>query len=194
MRSSNDRLTRPWSRVLVITLAFATLSAGCSRGARPSGSAAVACAGEDDGAGEGRTAAELRKAVESGPLFAELNASSPLASCRLTTEAGRSILEHTFANGASLRSTSDPRIEYAEQEARFPAARPVADAIALLKRVEATAFSGGCGIDWNRPDTANQADANARETVYRGATCNCRARVSLRVDGQASGVSLRSAC
>lgn len=194
MRSSKERFARSSSKVLVIALTFATLSAGCSRGARPSGGGAVACAGEDKGAGEGRTAAELRKAIESGPLFTELSASSRLASCRLTTEAGRSILEYTFANGASLRSTSDPRIEYADQEARFPSPRTVADAIALLKRVEATAFSGGCGIDWNRPDTANQADANARETVYRGGTCNCRARVTLRVDGQASGVSLRSAC
>jgi hypothetical protein len=194
MRSSNDRFARSWSRALVVALTLATVSTGCARGARTPGGATAACAGEDGGAGEGRTGAEFRKAVESGPLFTELNASSPLASCRLTTERGRSILEYTFANGASLRSTSDPRIEYADQEARFASPRSVADSIALLKRVEATAFSGGCGIDWNRPDTANQADADARETVYRGGTCNCRARVSLRVDGQASGVSLRSAC
>jgi hypothetical protein len=180
--------------MLVVALTFATMSAGCARGGRTASSAAVACTGEDAGAGEGRTAAELRKTVESGPLFSELNAASPVASCRLTNEAGRSILEYTFANGASLRSTSDPRIEYADQEARFTAPRPVADAVALLKRVEASAFSDGCGINWDQPDTENQADSNTRETVYRGGTCNCRARVSLRVDGQASGVSLRSAC
>jgi hypothetical protein len=113
----------------------------------------------------------------------------------MTTESGRIALEYAFGTAANLRVTSDPRIEYSDQEARLTAPIPHEQAMELLRRVEGASFTGGCGINWNKPDTSTQTEREAsRETVFRGETCNCRAQVSHRLDGRVVSLSFRSAC
>jgi hypothetical protein len=198
MRSSDVRTIICRAPFTVATLAL--LSAACSGGAprtETTAADAPACAGQPpETSGElARTAAEVRRAAESGPLFAQLAAAAPSPSCRMSTESGRIVLEYAFGTVGNLRVTSDPRIEYSDQEARLAAPIPMDQAVELLQRVERASFSDGCGVNWSQPDTSNQAEREAtRETVFRGGTCNCRARVTRGPDGRAIGLSFRSAC
>ena len=81
-----------------------------------------------------------------------------------------------------------------DQEARF--ASPLAeDAVALLTRVEQASFgTPGCGIDWRQPETRPASDdPKATESIYRGDTCNCQARVRSDAAGHVTGLVFRSA-
>ena len=94
-----------------------------------------------------------------------------------------------------MRVTRNAQIEYSDQEVRF-ASPPSESPVAVLTRTEQAAFDGkGCGIDWRSGDTsAASDDPSARETVYRGDTCNCQARVRSDAKGRVVGLLFRSAC
>jgi hypothetical protein len=102
---------------------------------------------------------------------------------------------YVFADGATLRVTRDPTIEYSDQEAQFGAAL-TDDPVALLTRAEHSGFgSEGCGIDWQHAATEAAAeDAKSTEQVYRGEVCNCQARVRRNAGGKVVGLLLRSTC
>jgi hypothetical protein len=138
---------------------------------------------------------ELLKTIESAPLYATLLSITPLRTCRVTEHSARIVLDYTFADGSVLHVERDSRIEYTLQEARF--ATPVSlDALEVLTRAERTAFGAqGCGIDWLRPEMqAAKENATVRDTVYRGDTCNCQARVRTAASGRVVGLIFRSAC
>jgi hypothetical protein len=102
---------------------------------------------------------------------------------------GRTVLAWRFRDGAALRVERDAAIEYANQQARVGKSFR-GDPIAVLKRAERTAFGkGGCGIDWRRP-----ASAAAGTSVFRGAACNCEARIGRDARGRVQTLALRSAC
>jgi hypothetical protein len=172
--------------------------AGCSQPtvadtAVPAGAALVSCQAATDGAApkERAALAEWRAAVENGPLYAAA-ARASAASCRTQLQTGAVALEYRFDNGGWLRARRDEALESSEQEARFgkPSAQ---DPQPLLLQAERAAFGeAGCGLDWQKAET--QADKDSTETVYRGKTCSCQARVRRNDAGQVLGVSLRSAC
>ena len=145
---------------------------------------------------EAQTVDVLRGTVEKGPLYAIANsAAGGPASCRIGADSSGIALEYTFRDGAWLRVMHDPRIEYDNQDVRF--ASPLAeDAVTVLTRVEQTAFApGGCDIDWRKAETQQAGDdPGSTETIYRGDTCNCQARVRKDIAGRVVGLVFRSAC
>jgi hypothetical protein len=152
---------------------------------------AVRCAARADfpNAGAANAAGELRRAVERGALYRALAASSPAVSCEVEQADGRTVLAWRFRDGASLRVERDAAIEYANQQARIGKSFR-GNPMAVLKRAERTAFGkGGCGIDWRRP-----ASAAADTSVFRGAVCNCEARIGRDARGRVQTLALRSTC
>jgi hypothetical protein len=136
---------------------------------------------------------ELRKGVESGPLYAALAGIAPVRTCRARQDpSGRSVVDYTFADGGQLHVERDERIEFTLQEARFASPRMI-DAREILMRAERAAFApDGCGIDWQRADT--KEGGGVREVIHRGDTCNCQARVRTDGRGLVVGLSFRSTC
>ena len=145
---------------------------------------------------DGRAAAsELERAIEAGPLFAAGGGRGSLASCRVAIDEGVVSLDYRFRDGGSVHATRDPRIESSEQAARF-VAPPTDDPAAILKRAERAAFGDqGCGIDWTAGETRPATDERgAIDSVYRGDSCNCQARVRRDAGGRVVALTLRSAC
>jgi len=141
------------------------------------------------------TVSALRSTVEKGPLYTILTTTAPVASCRIGLDSSGIALEYTFGNGSSLNVKRDARIEYNNQEVRL--ASPLAeDAVAVLTRVEQSAFGpGGCDIDWGKAETQPAGNTSgSTETIYRGDTCNCQARVRKDPAGRVVGLVFRSAC
>lgn len=105
------------------------------------------------------------------------------------------MLEYQFGNGATLHVERDARSEYTDMEAGLasPPPEPVVD---ILMRAERAAFgTAGCGIDWAHPETqAADAKPGMAESVYRGDTCNCQARIRRDATGRVVALALRSAC
>jgi hypothetical protein len=163
--------------------------------APPDAPAECTVAGRALGPQESDAVAKLRQTVDAGPLYAMLVAATSVASCSISIESSRIALDYMFRDGASLRVTHDPRIEYNNQEVRF-ASPPAEDAVAILTRVERAAFGAdGCGIDWSEADTQAAGDeAGVTETIYRGDVCNCHARVRRDAGGRMVGLVFRSAC
>lgn len=199
MRSSETGNRLAWL-VGLLLVAGCVLAASCSsapmasQGARTT---APECIVADAGTspGDASLAATLRRTVETGPLYTLMAKTTTLASCRIGTESGRLALDYTFRNGGSLRVRHDPRIEYNDLEARF-ASPPMEDAVALLTRIEQASFgAAGCGIDWRRAETPPAGgDTKVTESIYRGDTCNCQARVRRDAAGHVVGLVFRSAC
>ena len=208
MRSSEDRPAlsdRRESKGLVVAavLTGACLAAACSRGAataeNPASSdqatgraAEISCSGTGV---RGDALAQVRQTVEGGPLFQAVAANTSLTSCRATGEAEKVIVEYRFADGGALRATRDPSIEYFDQEVRF-ASPPATNPLDLLTRTERAVFAAeGCGINWKDGQTQPAAATpKETETVYRGDTCNCQARVRHDADGRPVALIFRSAC
>jgi len=198
MRSSEPTSAR---RMLRIALAVTTvLVAACSpmppASQAPAPAAAADCTPADAAAPrpDAQAVAELRRAVEAGPLYA-VASQSGVAACRVTQDSGAIRLDYTFRDRTTLRSSRNVQIEYSDQEVRF--ATPLRDsAVPILTRTEQAAFDGkGCDIDWERGDTRPASDdPSARETIYRGDTCNCQARVRSDANGGVVGLLFRSAC
>ena len=125
--------------------------------------------------------------MTAGPFYKALltQAGKPL-SCRADVTGGKTTLTYSFRNHAELRAQVDNAIEANEQ--RLTTRMPTAKAITLLKAAEKDAYKpGGCGIAWDKPQS------DGRETVFRGTSCNCQARVT--VHGKyAVMLVLKSAC
>ena len=177
----------------VAALACSTMPASSQT---PTAAPAADCISAGTGAGrpDAQMVAELRRSIEAGPLYAVASRSGG-AACRVSGESGAIRVEYTFRDGTTLRANRNAQIEYNDQEVRF-ASPPSESAVAVLTRTEQAAFDGkGCGIDWRRGDTrAASDDASARETIYRGETCNCQARVRSNTTGAVTGLLFRSAC
>jgi hypothetical protein len=140
------------------------------------------------------TLAALRRSVETGPFYA-IGSRSGVALCRVTRDDDAIRLEYTFRDGASLRITRNPKIEYTDQEVRLVS--PLAEsAVTVLTRAEQAAFdTKGCGIDWRQAETGPAADdPRATESIYRGEVCNCQARARSDASGRVVRLQLRSAC
>jgi hypothetical protein len=131
-------------------------------------------------------AKDLQGNVTAGPFYKALvmQTGKPL-SCHAEVDGAKVTLTYAFKNHMELRAQVDPAIELNEQ--RIMTRMPVAKAITLLKAAEQQAYKG-CGIAWDRP-----AEKSERETVYRGTTCNCQARVTTR-GNYAVTLVLKSAC
>ena len=200
MRSSEAGNRRVWL-VRRLVVAGCVLAASCSTAPVPNRdavtSAALECVPADaQGApADAKLLASLRHTVETGPVYALMVRKAGLTSCRIGNESGRLELDYRFLDGGSLRVRHDPSIEYDDLEARF--ASPLAEAaIALLTRVEQASFGAtGCGIDWRQAETRPAGDdPKATESIYRGDTCNCQARVRSDAAGRVTGLVFRSAC
>jgi hypothetical protein len=199
MRSSED-IPPHGMRVVAHLLVTSVLVAACSTippaSQAPAPASAAECTPADAAATQpdAQTVAELRRTIEAGPLYAIASRSGPSA-CRVGQASDAIRVEYTFRDGTTLRATRNAKIEYSDQEVRF-ASPPSESPVAVLTRAEQAAFDGkGCGIDWRSGDTrAASDDPNARETIYRGETCNCQARVRSNTAGRVTGLLFRSAC
>ena len=140
--------------------------------------------------------ANLRRAAETSPLYAVLASKTGQASsCRVSGDADAITLEYTFRDGGSLRVVRNSQIESSSQEARL--ASPLAEGpVEVLTRAEQASFGDkGCGINWRQPETKPAGDdPKTTESVYRGDTCNCQARVRRDASGRVLSLSIRSAC
>lgn len=154
----------------------------------------IACGGMESASSPGQTTRtiELRRSIESEKLFS-IPASAGLTSCTVKYDGDATQIDYLFKAGGSLTVKRDMSIEYSEQSAQF-ALEPSADIIAVLQDAENHAFGPqGCGIDWQHGGKeAAESDAAATDTVFRGNTCNCQARMR-RMSGKVWLV-LRSAC
>src|SRR5688572_6346701 len=172
------------------------LAAACSSrdGEAPSDRNGVVQCSSDGVATGDAAVTTVRQKAEAGPLYAMLAGASPVASCVITVDESRVGLEYAFGDGGKLQVTVDPRIEYGDQEARFTS-EPAEDPVEILKRAERAAFPDGCGVNWDAPETGAARDETvARETIYRGDTCSCQARVGQGASGRLTSLSFRSAC
>lgn len=154
------------------------------------------CTGADTGATaqDAKALTDLRRSIEMGPFYA-IGSRSGLASCRVTRDSESIRLEYTFRDGASLRVTRNPKIEYMDQELRLVTALAESP-VAVLTRAEQAAFGPkGCGIDWRQPEVGPATDdPRSTENVYRGEVCNCQARARSDASGRVLRLQLRSAC
>lgn len=135
----------------------------------------------------------LRVAAETGPLFKALAQRSHPVACRLEQRDSATTLRYRFADGGSLKWTSDPEIEYADQSACFVVAP--SDPIDLLRRVEQTSMgAAGCGIDWGRMQHAARVARKGDRTEAVGSACNCRASMRRHSSGHKMELAFGSAC
>ena len=159
------------------------------------GAASPDCAATNAGSPQNAdTLAAVRRFVETGPFYA-IGSRAGVASCRITADADAITLEYTFRDGASLRVTRNPKIEYTDQELRL--AFPIGEnPVVVLTRAEQAAFDAkGCGIDWRQAETGPASDdPRSTESIYRGDVCNCQARARSDASGRVVRLRLRSAC
>jgi hypothetical protein len=138
----------------------------------------------------------LQKNIQTGPLYKMLASKARRATCSVTfQEPGKFELDYRFGNHGWLHLKRDARIEYTQWTVRFTGALKE-PAQALLARSERWNFGpDGCRIDWSASETlAPEDDASANETIYRGAVCNCQARIRRNAHGRVDGFTLSSAC
>jgi len=147
-----------------------------------------------------QAAKDLRAQIEKGPLYQTAAAQSTLTACAWRfPEGGALAQEYSFRNGSRLQVQSDAGIEYSNQSLSL-AEPPAEPPEALLKQAERASFGEqGCGIDWQTPPEQAQPSATAEagtasESVFRGKSCNCQARVRRNAAGRAVGLMMRSAC
>jgi hypothetical protein len=130
--------------------------------------------------------------MEGGPLYAVAARRAGIPRCLLTFDPVGSVeVAYRFGELGSLRVQRDESIEYFELDARLAltrADRPKE----LLARSARSAF-GACGIDWTHAET-RALDRARVETIFRGETCNCQARIRHDGAGHVVGLALRSAC
>ena len=147
-----------------------------------------------------QAARDLQAQIQQGPLYQTAAAHSSLTACVWRfPEGGALALEYSFRNGGKLQVQRDAGIEYSNQSLSL-AEPPAEPPETLLKQAERASFGEqGCGIDWQAPPEQAQPSASAEagttsESVFRGKSCNCQARVRKNAAGRAVGLMLRSAC
>jgi hypothetical protein len=184
-------------RAVLIFAAFAAATASGQRSSAaecaPDGSSAVPPARQGG-------VREFERQVKLGPFYKELTRrfGTPEV-CKTTLDDGNINLSFAYHGGARLNAKMDSRIEFTEQRVQLSgmSAKTWSEktGIALLKLAETNAFgTHGCGIVWEAPaETIAGERAGSHETVYRGDTCNCQARV-IYEGGSVVGLVLSSAC
>ncbi len=138
-------------------------------------------------------ARNLQQQVKAGPFYQSLQREfgQPLT-CTLEIKGSAIGLTYTFRNRARLTARIDSQIETSEQRLQTPR-MDQAKAVTLLKAAEKYAYApNGCGIAWDQPEDSPGA-AGSSEAIYRGDTCNCQARVTLK-NHFAVLLILKSAC
>jgi hypothetical protein len=138
---------------------------------------------------------EFQQRVEDGPIYKELllRLGEP-ERCGAKLSGENIALSYAFRNEAHLDASISPGIEYSEQHAQLRGLNEE-KALALLQQSEQDSFGqDGCGIDWNRPESESKEEhSSSRAVVFRGASCNCQARILYR--GKAVvGLALKSSC
>jgi hypothetical protein len=133
--------------------------------------------------------------AEASPLFAMLQTKfGPPHACQVSdSDAGREI-RVDFPGGARLMFTASEAIESSAQEASWPlaAALPGADALHVLRKVEAQAASpNGCGIAWAKLEAKH--GPGTEDLAVTGTSCNCRAHMSID-HGKITGLGFSLAC
>ena len=183
---------------------IALLFSACSReGALPEPSPApVTCSvseGQPNRAAL-QAAKDLQAQIQKGPMYRTAAAHSLLIACIWRFPEGAALTqEYTFRNGGKLQIQRDASIEYNNQSLSL-AEPPPEPPETLLKAAERATFGEhGCGIDWKRPPEQVQPSTSAEigtasESVFRGESCNCQARVRKNAAGNVVGLMLRSAC
>ena len=197
MRSSEpDTRLRGLATTLVIAASVGALSCVPMPAASQPATAASNDCSADDQAAQQRVneASELRRAVEMGPFYAIASRAGRM-SCRISYDTDSIRIDYGFRDGASLRVTRTPAIEYTDLELRL-ASPLVEDPTTVLTRAEQAAFgASGCAINWRQPETAPaDDDSRATERVYRGEVCNCQARTRTDAAGRIMRLQFRSAC
>jgi hypothetical protein len=161
-----------------------------------SAAGSIACGGMESASSPQQAARtiELRRSVESEKLFT-IPASAGIASCSVKYADAATQIEYLFKAGGTLTVKRDMGLEYSEQSAHF-SLDPSADASAILQDAERHAFGPqGCGIDWQHSGKeAAENDPKATDTVFRGDTCNCQARMRRVPQSGMVWLVLRSAC
>jgi hypothetical protein len=160
------------------------------------GSAACATAGRPLGGGSLELADDLWRTTRAAPLFNATIAPTGDGVCRVGRVEGSEgkavAIDFTAPNGNHLRVERDERLAASVAKADFEV--PYAgDPVVLLQRAESATYGmNGCGIDWARPE--QRRDGDASESLYRGTSCNCEARVRRDAAGAVRSLTLRSAC
>jgi len=190
MRSSENR-----RRAVAAAACAALLLAACTSApsAEPVRVQDTACpvAGPALGPHQVSLAQQLQHGALASPLFAAGIAPSGIAACRVEGAPGAVSVDYRATNGNELHVRRDDTIEYTEWEARFVA--PPAQATPLLQQAERAAFgAGGCGIDWQHPETRSAGGGS--EVRFRGDTCQCQAIVRRDAAGRVVALGLRSTC
>jgi hypothetical protein len=137
----------------------------------------------------------LQQEILANPLYKLLATQARRTDCRVTFHGPSKFdIDYRFGERNSLLLKRDERIEYSQWTARFSGALKE-PAQAILERAQRWSFgANGCSIDWSETETqAADDDASATETIYRGAVCNCQARIRRNAHGRIDGLMLSSA-
>ena len=170
-------------------LAMATLLALDAGVTPPAPAPAVTCAGDLSGASEElrRDFDGVKQRIEADPLFqAVVRAHGPARKCTRRGEEGALRLSYQFAKGGAFEASIDPQAESERHTATLKLS--AREAREVLRQAEHAQFGAqGCGIQWDKPEE------EPPETVFRGDTCNCQARLATLPSGSVRLV-LSSAC
>jgi len=114
--------------------------------------------------------------------------------CSLEVQDTSLQLTYAFHDRAQLTVGSDRSIEFNEQRLQVRRME-TKKAMELLKKAEREMYQpNGCGIVWDHPSEESfDAPTGSRETVYRGTSCNCQARLTSQ-SKYAVSLVLQSAC
>jgi hypothetical protein len=202
---------RAWRMRLPALLLFACLWVLCRQGqasamasdaaAAPPRPASCSTVGrsapsEDAPSDDVASANALQKNIRTNPLYQMLAATSHVTACRVAFhEPGKFDIDYRFGPGNWLRLKRDANIEYTQWTVRFTGALKEPAQAMLARAARASFGPDGCRIDWSESETQTAADdASATETIYRGAVCNCQARIRRNAHGRVDGFTLSSAC
>ena len=190
-------MTKPLHHAALLFGLLATCSAALAEDASPEATKTVVCGIEGRPTRqEAAKALVLRRTIEASPFFTLPATTEGLATCHLHHRAnGVLMLEYRFRREGTLTIRRDERIEYMEQEGRFELPSNEAAEMVLVGAEHAAFGTKGCGVDWHQPHKRlAEDDPAAVDTIYRGDTCNCQARIRRGSDGNVMSLLFRSAC
>jgi hypothetical protein len=139
--------------------------------------------------------ATLLKQLIGSPFYHALSSKFGAArSCSPRFDSSSVAVTIEFGPRARLSARVNPSSELSEQRLDNPGFPRARVKMLLRQQAEATYGANACGIDWSRPEIERSSGAHATtDTIYRGDTCNCQARLRYDKSGL-SQVLLRSTC